>query len=151
MQWLTLVVLTLVVLAPSAPAFADQSYHSTHAPLLTAGGAVTQGSVVNIHPNGPVLGAIERYHIVGATPNTSYCVYWEVVGFGIIPSGLDFAHPFQLTTNTAGNATGQLQIPRSFQLANGFTDTTITVRWLIRNCATNELAFRTEFAAVHLD
>ncbi len=74
-----------LLLTLSTSVVADQVYHSERLPFtLTDAGAfvghpeLRSGQVVNIHPNGPVNGALERYMINGAKPNTSYQVVLQV-------------------------------------------------------------------------
>jgi hypothetical protein len=54
---------------------ADQTFHTERIPLLPVAGApLHQGFVVDVHANGPVIFAQERYVLVGATPNGVYQV-----------------------------------------------------------------------------
>jgi hypothetical protein len=87
-QMLSLVLVgMLALLAPSTGVRADQDFHTERLPLtLTAEGAETDpphpalrsGHVVDIHANGPQIGALERYLINGARANSSYKVVLEV-------------------------------------------------------------------------
>src|SRR5574341_1042473 len=103
-----------LLLTLSTTVVADQVYHSERLPLaLTDAGVfvghpeLRSGQVVNIHPNGPVNGALERYMINGALPNTGYQVVLQVFTSSIcggvpallIPTAI-------LETNAQGNAQG---------------------------------------------
>src|SRR6266542_1717276 len=76
-----------LLLAPITLALADQDFHTERLPFsLTAEGAAAEpphptlrsGHVVDIHANGPQIGALERYVINGARPNSSYDVVLEL-------------------------------------------------------------------------
>jgi hypothetical protein len=75
-------VLTALVLlaafASHATAFADQVYHSERLPFIATGvdghPELAAGHIVNGHPNGHVVGAIQDYMVNGARPNTDYAV-----------------------------------------------------------------------------
>ena len=76
---------TLALLMPTSIIFADQVFHSERLPLfLTQDGAdaghpqLRSGHVVDIHPNGPVNGAHERYMVNGAKPNHNYQVVLRI-------------------------------------------------------------------------
>lgn len=121
----------------SGIAIADKTYHSERLDLwLTDVGEkaghpdLRSGHVVNIHPNGPVNGALERYMINGAKPNTSYQVVingfespsCDNKAFIEIPTDL-------LTTNAQGNAHGQAHFSRA-DIA-GFSGRTLGVQWTL--------------------
>lgn len=59
-------------------AFADEVYHSERLPFHATGAsghpALAAGHIINIHPDGPVVGAIQNYMVNGARPNTDYDV-----------------------------------------------------------------------------
>ena len=92
---------------------ADQAYHTERLDFdLTAAGEAAghpdlrHGDVVNIHPNGPVNGALERYMVSGAMPNTAYDVLLEAFAGGC---GGELALSMTTTTldtSRAGNAHG---------------------------------------------
>ena len=92
--------MTIVILATGGAAAADGVYHSER--LSFSGGAdpAFHGQVVNIHPNGPVNGALERYQVVRAEPSTDYEVWIQFC------EGADFADFMQtavLATDLRGN------------------------------------------------
>lgn len=102
----------------NSPALADQLFHTERLPLrLTEAGAAAghpelrSGHVVDIHPNGPVNGALERYMINGAKPNHDYTVFLRLfVGDcdGLGPIDLPTV---VLGTNKRGNAHGKITFP----------------------------------------
>ena len=112
---LVLVGTLALVLTPPTAVSADQVFHSKRLSFsLTAAGEVAghpevrSAHVVDIHPNGPVNGAFERYLINGAASETSYRVILQVFNGGC--EG-EFLFPLQtttLTTNAQGNAHGKV-------------------------------------------
>src|SRR3990172_12231331 len=84
----------LILASATGTVFADKSYHSTRLPLAltpegeAAGHTLLSGEIVNIHPNGPVNGAIEVYQLHGALPDTGYEVVWDIGGYGLMPTGV---------------------------------------------------------------
>lgn len=97
-------VLSLSTLAPIASA--DQTFHTARIPLLPVSGAPLQsGAVVDVHANGPVIYAQERYLLVGAAPNTTYQV--QIAAY--VPADTTCSTPLEtvpeatLTTNRVGN------------------------------------------------
>jgi hypothetical protein len=89
-------------------ATADSVYHSERLALEPVGGAQGDGMVVNIHPNGPVVFASERYALRDAEPNASYTV-WLVIDASELTGcdfgGLTIPMKADLQTNAAGNGT----------------------------------------------
>lgn len=68
-------------LALAAPASADQAFHTERFPLTPVAGApLKSGAVIDIHAEGPTVYALERYHLVGAEPGTTYLVTLLVHG-----------------------------------------------------------------------
>ena len=124
-----------LVAAPIASA--DQTYHSERLDFkLTVAGAgaghptLRSGQVVNIHPNGAVNGALERYMINGAKPNTSYRV--EILIFANGDSqclgDLAFFVPTDtLNTNRQGSAHGQGHFSRAELVP--FKGAVLPVKW----------------------
>ena len=112
---IVLLVGALAILGALAPVvLADQVYHSERLPFsLTGDGAAAghpalrSGHVINIHPNGPVNGALERYMVNGASPNTDYDVVLEAFGGGCGGGSLFVLTTTTLETNQKGNAHGQ--------------------------------------------
>jgi hypothetical protein len=75
------VLIALVLIAAFASysiASADEVYHSERLPFHATGAVghpqLAAGHIANIHPDGPVVGAIQTYVITGARPNTTYDV-----------------------------------------------------------------------------
>ena len=84
---LVLVATVALLLAPLTGALADKDFHTQRLTFsLTPEGAdiipphpvLRSGQVVDIHANGPQIGALERYEINGARANTSYEVKLEL-------------------------------------------------------------------------
>ena len=150
MKKITLIFVLLAAMLTLAPTvFADQSYHTSRLPLsLTNEGAVAghtlnNGMVVNIHPNGPVMGAIEEYILNGAKPNTDYEVVWRVLWVGDIPTGA------VVDTDNQGNGRGQLQIPRQWQIDSGLSGLDLYIMWVFQSGGVD--VFVTDVEFVHID
>ena len=97
----------LLGLALAGPVAADSVDHTERLPLHPVGDAVGTGFVVNIHPNGPLHFAQERYALRGAEPGVTYSVLLIVDASALdcpFP-GLEILMKAELTTNQAGNAT----------------------------------------------
>ncbi len=133
----TLVMGALVVAGAFATgASADQVYHTERLDFsLTAAGAAAghpqllAGQVVNIHPNGPVNGALEHYMISGAKPNTGYEVVLEAFLGGC-------AGPLALNMTTAslqtnGNGTAVADASFSAQDLAPFSGLTVGAQWTL--------------------
>ena len=90
-------------------ASADGVYHSEHIALTPVGTQpLRTGFVENIHANGPVVFAQERYVLNGASPGTTYQVALNIWVSNLACTGtpnavLDTA---SFTTNVAGNGVG---------------------------------------------
>ena len=86
---------------------ADSVYHTEQLALESIGGASGSGMVVNIHPNGPMMFASERYALRGAEPNATYTV-WLVVDATNLDcafADLTIQMKAELQTNVVGNGT----------------------------------------------
>lgn len=127
-----------LLLIPSAVALADQSYHTERLSLtLTPAGGVAghtlrNGMVVNIHPNGPVNGAIENYVLNGAKPNTEYQVSWnisEIAGEPVDPP-LEVPTGMVVQTDKKGNGHCTFKISYDQQTTMGFHGFDGQVTWL---------------------
>ncbi len=109
---LLLVLPALLLVTSLSPVYADQVFHTTRlifslTPDGTAAGLpqLKAGQVVDIHANGPKIGAIEQYMINGAEPNTSYQVVLRIFN----KCGGSFLFPIPtalLATNNLGFAHG---------------------------------------------
>src|ERR687897_3739153 len=98
------VLVTALLVGTAATAAADADYHSERLELTGAADPDFHGQVVNIHANGPVIGALERYQVVRAAPQTSYEVWIQLctdAGF------VDFIPTAELVTNRQGNGHAQ--------------------------------------------
>jgi len=151
----TLIGMLTLALTLSTVAVADQVYHSERLPFaLTDAGAfadhpeLRSGQVVNIHPNGPVNGALERYMINGAAANTSYGVVilaFDDPACGGTPS-LNIPTA-TLTTNNQGNAHGQAKFTTDELVP--FSGMTVGVRWTL--VANGVVAYQTDCTVVSID
>ena len=143
-----------LVLTPLTTVVADKDFHSQRLSFSrTEAGALNQhpelrsGHVVDIHANGPQIGALEQYMINGAKPNTSYQVVLDVLDggcegdpFGLIPT-------VTLGTNTQGNAHGQVVFTPA-QLAP-FAGMVFGIRWTL--VAGVVIAYQTPCIVVAVD
>jgi hypothetical protein len=121
-----------MVAVSAAPAAADAVYHSEHIALASVGDAPLRvGFVQNIHANGPVVFANERYVLVGASPGTIYDVALRLwVGdptctgdpMAVLPTA-------SFTTNVAGNGVGRVALPPS--AADGLHGATLGIVWVL--------------------
>ena len=111
---LVLVGVFTLVLMPLTAVVADHAFHSQRLSFaLTTFGALAghpelrSGQVVDIHANGPQVGALERYMINGAKPNTSYQVVLHVFDGGCAGAPVSLIPTATLGTDAKGNAQGQ--------------------------------------------
>jgi hypothetical protein len=121
-------------------AAADSAYHTERLELMPVGDETGSGMVVNIHPNGPVNGALERYQLHKAMPNTSYDVWIQV-------AGTDFMRTATINTDRHGNGHAQAAISAA-DLAP-FSGAVLAVNWVFRTEAGD--AYRTDVTVVNLD
>src|SRR4051794_25809156 len=91
---------TTAILATGGAAAADDVYHTERLSFVGGVDPAFHGQVVNIHPNGPVNGALERYQVVGAEPSTEYEVW---IQFCDDANFTDFTQTTDLTTDARGN------------------------------------------------
>lgn len=135
-------------------ALADRVYHTERLDFaLTAAGdaashpELRHGNVVNIHANGPVVGALERYMVNGAKPNTDYDVVLEAFAGGC---GGELALTMTTTTletSRGGNAHGD-----GFFSADDlapFSGATVGAHWILR--ADGVDAYQTACTTVVID
>jgi hypothetical protein len=89
-----------------ATAFADRVFHTQQLALEAVGEASGSGFVVDVHPNGPLNFAQERYALRGADAGASYQVFL-VIDASAIPNcdSLRILMAADLQTNAAGNGT----------------------------------------------
>jgi hypothetical protein len=124
----------IVVLMAAAPAAADRAHHTTRSVFHTVGGApLRSGFIANIHANGPNIFAHEVYTLNGAMPTTTFQVvahvYFDDLSCGGAPN---VSLPIgDLTTNRAGNATGDIVLSLEAANALGFRNGTGADRWEI--------------------
>jgi hypothetical protein len=122
------VLVTALILGTAATAAADADYHSERLELTGAADPDFHGQVVNIHPNGPVNGALERYQVAGATPTTSYDVWIQSCTAGGFE---DFIQTAVLVTDAHGN--GQAQAAFTAEDLEPFSGSTISIRWALKS------------------
>jgi hypothetical protein len=113
-------------------AYADQQYHSQHYDLTPVSGAPLQGGFVeNIHADGPIVFAHERYVLNGASPDSLYQVVLSIWTSNLTCSGGSTfqLHPAELQTNAAGNAeAGDTFSPQDVEQA-GLLGRTVSAMW----------------------
>ena len=153
---LALVGAVVLVLMSLTGAVADQVFHTVRLSLgLTPDGAthghpvLRSGHVIDIHPNGPVNGAHERYLLNGAKPNTTYRVLLRIFT-GNCAGPVDPLDPLQtvtLTTNRQGNAHGKFDFPASAPLPAPIS---FGVRWTLVD-ENDVVAYDTDCITVGLD
>ena len=119
--------MTMAILATAGTAAADGVYHSERLPFAGGADPAFHGQVVNIHANGPVNGALERYQVVRAEPSTDYEVW---IQFCEGPDFTDFTQTAVLTTNLRGNGHASARFSAA-DLAP-FSGATVTIRWVLR-------------------
>lgn len=122
-----LAVAVVVFLASEGPVAADRVYHSER--LTFDGGADPDfhGQVVNIHPNGPVHGALERYQVIRAGASTTYEVWIQFCADG---GFVDFMSTAELKTNRQGN--GHASAGFSAADLAPFSGATVHIRWVLK-------------------
>ena len=145
-----------LVLTPLSGVIADQLFHSVRLSLdLTPDGAAAghpalrSGHVVDIHPNGPINGAHERYQLNGAKANTTYQVVLRVFDNSCAGpvSSLDPLPTVTLTTNRQGNASGKFDFPATAPLPSPIF---FGVRWTLVD-SNGVVAYDTDCITVGLD
>jgi len=148
-----------LILLPLTVVIADQTFHTqrlsfslTEAGSLNGHPELRSGDVVDIHANGPKIGALERYMINGAKPNTSYQV---VLAASPVDCGADpsiFVPTATLVTNAQGNAHGQwLFTPGDLAPLAGLT---FGIRWTLVTAAPGNstiIAYQTPCIVVAVD
>jgi hypothetical protein len=120
---LVAVLAVLILLVGYGTAQADSAYHTERLELTPVGAETGSGQVINIHPNGPVVGAQERYQLKKAMPNSSYEV-WLVVG------GADFMVTDTIETDAHGNGHGSARF--SAEDLEPFSGAVLPVKWELR-------------------
>ena len=154
---LTLIGAAVLILLQFPVVGADQLFHSERLDFwLTDDGEAAghpelrSGHVVDIHPNGPVNGALERYMINGAAPNSSYQVVLQVFSNVECKEGTSLP-PISTTlleTNAQGNAHGQWRF--SSAETAGFSGFVGGVFWTLVD-EDDVVAYRTDCIKVSVD
>lgn len=126
----------------AATTHADQVYHSERLVLSPTDSSVGgTGQVINIHPNGPVVGALERYQLRGGEAHTAYEVWIQFCG------GDDFLQTATLQTDRHGN--GHAQGYFSAEDLAPFSGLVVNIRWALRSGGAN--VYVTECTTVTID
>ena len=111
----------------AATTHADQVYHSERLVLsptnLNDGGT---GQVINIHPNGPVVGALERYQLRGGEAYTAYEVWIQLCDVG------NFSFLLTATLGTDKHGNGHAQGYFSAEALVPFSGLVVEIRWSLR-------------------
>lgn len=137
---LIVAVVVAFLLVGHGTAQADSVYHTERLELTPTGVETGSGQVVNIHANGPVVGALERYQLKGALPDTTYVV-WLVVG------GADFMPTATIETDRHGN--GHAKARFSADDLAPFSGAVLPVKWELR--VDGVAAYETTTTIVTLD
>lgn len=154
---LALVGVFALVVTPLTAVVADKLFHTVNLLLvLTIDGAVNghsplrSGHVIDIHPNGPVHLAHERYLLNGAKPNTAYDVVLRVNdGSCAGPvSAFDMLKTVTLITDKQGNAHGKADFPASTPLPTP-RPIFFGIRWTL--VAGGVVAYETDCITVGVD
>jgi hypothetical protein len=145
MKWFTRVSVLVAVLAlgPAVTASADDVYHTERLEFVGAD-ADFHGQVINIHPNGPVNGALERYQIVRAAPQTSYDVWIQFCSNGAFT---DFMRTTGIVTNRQGN--GHARAKFTAAQLGPFSGVTVSIRWVLKSGGA--IAYTTACTTVTID
>jgi hypothetical protein len=142
---------------------ADQAYHTERLEWAAhnAHPELRSGHVVNIHPNGPRNGALERYMVNGADADTVYFVVIvfidECVG-GVGNVGADFGPTGGvIETNAQGDGHSSASFPRAFldtlpDLGFGPFPVVADVAWQLRvGSDSGEIAYQAPCTTVTID
>jgi len=136
-------------------AIADQVYHSERLSFWLDDGAdarhpeLRSGHVINIHPNGPVNGALERYMINGAAANASYqVVILAFSDLGCVGNPTLAIPTALLETNAQGSAHGKAKFSRAD--LDPFSGATVGVYWTLED-EDGVVAYRTDCTVVSID
>jgi len=146
---LVLMAASVTSIALSAPASADQAFHTLRLPLTAVADApLASGAVIDVHAQGPTIYAQERYLLVGARAGTSYQVTLYVNSEPGCTSLLFPVPTATMTTNAAGNAEGKSTLPP--EGVAGLPRTTYYLKWQVSTLG-GPVAYTTECVPVILD
>jgi hypothetical protein len=136
-RYLVLVAILLIAAHASySSALADMVYHSERLPFLATGvdghPVLRSGFIVNVHPDGPVVGAIQRYTVQGARPNTEYNIIETIFEGCSAGSGQLLSLPRgTLTTDSHGNGYAEFVI--SAEELAPYSGLTIGASWTLED------------------
>ena len=125
----------VAMLGMGGVAAADSAYHSERLSFSGGSDPAFHGQVVNIHANGPVNGALERYQVVRAEPSTDYEVW---IQFCVDGAFADFTQTAVLATDARG--TGHASAAFTAADLAPFSGATVVIRWVLRVDATDVYA-----------
>lgn len=138
-------VVALAIVMLAGPVAADAVYHTERLSLQGGTDSNFHGQVVNIHANGPVVGALERYQVVNAEPDSSYQVWIQLcgaAGFG------DFINTAVLETDRNGN--GHARARFSADDLKPFSGAVVSIRWSLKDVRGTDV-YTTECTVVAID
>jgi hypothetical protein len=122
----------LMLAAAAGPVAADAAYRTERLELLAETGAQGGGFIVNIHPNGPQVFALERYALRGALPRTTYDVRLVIDGAQAL-CGFPIQIPMASgTTNSSGNLTLRGMVLRPAGIPECLRGETFAIHWEVR-------------------
>lgn len=126
---ISILIAAIALTFAAGPVAADSVYHSERLALVAETGAAGSGFVVNIHPNGPQVFALERYALRGAEPNTTYEVKLVIDGSTVL-CGFPIEIPMASgTTGVAGNLTMQGMVLRPGGIPPCLRGQTFSIHW----------------------
>lgn len=124
---------TLILAVAAGPVAADAAYRTERLELVPESGAQGAGFVVNIHPNGPRVFALERYALRGALARTTYNVTLVIDGAQAL-CGFPIQIPMASgTTNAAGNLTIQGMVLHPAGIPDCLRHQTFAIHWEVRS------------------
>ena len=129
-----------VFLAVAGTAAADQYFHTAHLDLSPIGGAPLKSGFVNdVHTNGTINSAQERYQLNGAQPNTTYSVRLNIFNTDSTCSGTPdrFRDTATFTTNGSGNGEGDFTFLQTGPWPPPVPPTlrTVYIQWVISDAS----------------
>lgn len=129
---ISILIAAMALTLAAGPVAADAVYHTERLALVAEPDAEGTGFVVNIHPNGPKVYALERYALRNAEPKTTYHVTL-VIDDAVALCGVEIAIPMASgTTNAAGNVTMQGMVLRPEAIPPCLRGETFAIHWEVR-------------------
>jgi hypothetical protein len=123
----------VILVAGAGPVAADAAYRTERLELVAESGAQGDGFIVNIHPNGPQVFALERYALRGALPRTTYDVTLVIDGAQAL-CGFPIKIPMASgTTNSLGHLTVRGMVLRPAGIPGCLRGETFPIHWEVRS------------------